>query len=199
MIKGLVLAGGASLRMGRDKGMLVHHGKTWAALAIAKLSFLQVEVQIAINPSQHPVYLNHFTDDTLNIDNPDLFVRGPLLGLLSAHQNEPSVDWIVLATDMLQMDTELLQNLYTVYSNASETDAIVFSNDRQLQPMCGIYKAKGLAKLLNLLYGRDLKQYSMKYALTQLEVIKLEYAIEQEHAFSNFNSPADLSVLEGEP
>ncbi|GGH03134.1 NTP transferase domain-containing protein [Pedobacter zeae] len=47
---GIVLCGGQSLRMGTDKGLLIHQDKLWAQVAADKLSVLDLLVNFSVNP-----------------------------------------------------------------------------------------------------------------------------------------------------
>ena len=46
---GIVLCGGQSLRMGKDKGLLKLEAKTWAQTAIDKIAVLNFPVKISVN------------------------------------------------------------------------------------------------------------------------------------------------------
>ena len=108
MITGVVLCGGSSTRMGSDKGMMQHGSQTWAQIAFNKLRSLNIPVVVSINPVQHTAYQAVFSEELLVKDNDELNIGGPLKGILSAHQQYPQADLIVLAVDIVKMSEELL-------------------------------------------------------------------------------------------
>ena len=108
-MNGVVLCGGESRRMGSDKGLLVKAGKTWAELAFSNLSGLRIKTAISVNRTQVELYSQIFAFGSLVTDNEILPVKGPLLGLLSVHQEFPAEDLLVVACDMINLKEEILQ------------------------------------------------------------------------------------------
>src|SRR5690348_15042320 len=106
---GVVLSGGQSSRMGQDKGLMMLHQKVWAKIAFEKLAALSNPALISINESQQKEYLKHFSKKELSVDRSDLKIQGPLAGVLSAHLRHPDQDLMVLACDMLNMQSTLLE------------------------------------------------------------------------------------------
>src|SRR5215212_9639839 len=99
---GVILAGGQSTRMGRDKGLLKQNDVTWSEIAASKLALLQIPVFCSVNQWQLEVYSKIFLAGNLIVDDECIFVKGPLLGLLSIHQKFPDEDVLVLACDMIE-------------------------------------------------------------------------------------------------
>src|SRR4051812_4885506 len=114
-MRGVILCGGQSTRMGADKGLLKQGSLTWAELAAHKLSSLQIPVSLSVNKEQATIYSKIFSPDQLIIDNEALSIKGPLLGVLSAHQNFPDEDLVILACDMIEMSASVLQDLINNY------------------------------------------------------------------------------------
>src|SRR5688572_17949633 len=102
---GIILSGGQSSRMGQDKGLLKLEAKTWAQTAIDKLSILNFPVKISVNRSQFSQYAEVFSPADLIEDNETLSLKGPLLGVLSAHVHYPDEDLFILACDMPLMES----------------------------------------------------------------------------------------------
>jgi molybdopterin-guanine dinucleotide biosynthesis protein A len=188
---GVILCGGQSTRMGTDKGMLQKDATTWAQIAFNKLSALSIPVVLSVNHQQQFIYANHFDPSLLVIDDANLAIGGPLHGILSVHDQCPSSDLLVLACDMVAMETAVLQHLYN-HSLVSNKDAIVFMNDSRAEPLCGIYKAAGLSKIKTLYAQGELKRYSMMYVLKLLGADYLSVPEEWVGYFENYNLPDDI-------
>lgn len=193
---GIVLSGGQSLRMGADKGLLIHDDKRWADLAMGKLHSLGIPVKCVINATQQSGYGLHFQKKELLLDLEALDVKGPLLGVLSAHIADPESDLFLLACDLVMMETRVLTTVLEAYNrNAGLFEAYIFVNGDQQEPLCGIYTAAGLKKIHAMLRGNGLVRHSMKFVLSQLSVYKIPVAAQDAHCFKNFNSPEELDAL----
>jgi molybdopterin-guanine dinucleotide biosynthesis protein A len=191
---GIILCGGQSLRMGSDKGLLKLEAKTWAQTAIDKMISLNIPVKISVNDKQYEDYAAVFPEHNLIKDNFSLSVKGPLLGVLSCHINYPDDDLFILACDMPLMEASLLKELYKHYKQTG-SDTCVFINDGEPEPLCGIYAASGLSKILNMLHNNELAKHSMKFMLEHLTVHKIALKEEQKKYFRNFNAHAELNGL----
>ncbi|MGN7782922.1 molybdenum cofactor guanylyltransferase [Niabella sp. 22666] len=191
---GIILCGGLSSRMGSDKGLLRTEAANWATDAARKLQDLGILVKASINTLQENSYVHGLPGVELITDNITLPVKGPLLGLLSAHIANPTEDLFVLACDMPLMETFLLKELYTLYQK-QEADAFLFTNEREAEPLCAIYTSAALQKIMTMLREGQLKKYSMKFALDHLQLATLPLKEEQKKYFQNFNAHADLNGL----
>jgi len=193
---GVVLSGGKSIRMGKDKGLLENGQQTWTQQAFTKLLSLQIPVVISVNAEQFTTYQSVFSNSSLITDNPELSIGGPLKGLLSAHLIYPEEDMLILACDMLNMEVDLLDFLFQQYKS-KPAEAAVFINEKQPEPLCGIYSSAALRKIYALLMKQELHKHSMKYALDHLDVCYLPVTENWKAYFNNYNSQSDLNKTEG--
>ena len=192
---GIVLCGGESLRMGEDKGLLIHGGTTWAQLAAAKLKAAGLDVKCSVNAAQRLKYLPYFNEDQLIKDDISPKLKGPLLGVLSAHAAHPDEDLFLLACDLLLMESGIIEKLIQTAQSATTADAFIYLRDGEQEPLCGIYRAKGLKKISRLLHDGELKRHSMKFVLSHLEVCESIAGTADYRCFGNFNSRASLEGL----
>ena len=188
-MKGIVLCGGQSTRMGKDKGLLLKDQQAWAELAYDKLKSLVIDVFVSANNEQSAAYSKLFS--RLLIDEASLTVKGPLLGLLTAHNKFPDQDLLVMACDMLDVNLKLLDELIKTH-HTDPHEACVFLVDGKPQPLCGIYSAKGLHKIFNLYQQGDLQRFSMMNVLNLLDTNYIPAAPDQWIYFNNYNSQDDL-------
>lgn len=132
---GLALAGGASRRMGRDKGALDYHGEPQAAHVWRLLEKLCGAAYVSTNASraESPPY----STLPLILDAGDY--EGPASGLLAAWERYPDAAWLVLAVDMPLVDEDLL----TALIRARDTDAFATCfqhDDGTVEPLCSIWE-----------------------------------------------------------
>jgi len=192
---GIILCGGQSSRMGSDKGLMKLEANTWAQTAIDKMSVLNIPVKISVNSKQYPDYAAVFPATDLITDDATLQLKGPLLGVLSSHLQYPTEDLFALACDMPLMAPSLLNKLYILHQQEPSANAYVFTNEGEPEPLCGIYTAKGLSTILNMLRDGQLIKHSMKFMLDHITVKTIALAEEQKKYFRNFNAHAELNGL----
>lgn len=192
---GTILCGGQSTRMGADKGLIKLQADTWAKIAFDKIVSLSVPVVVSINSKQEKEYASIFPDTPLIKDNPSLPLKGPLCGVLSVHLQYPDEDLIILACDMPLLESVLLKELLIYYKEQPAADAFVYKNDEQPEPLCGIYKAKGLSHIVELYRKGQLTKHSMKYVLEHINAFFIPLPGDQKNSFRNFNAHAELNGL----
>jgi molybdopterin-guanine dinucleotide biosynthesis protein A len=181
--------------MGSDKGLLKLEAKTWAQTAIDKIAVLNIPIRISVNTEQHDAYTKVFSPAELIADNTSLAVHGPLLGTLSSHLRFPEEDLFLLACDLPLMESFLLERLHASYRENPGSDVYLFTNENQPEPLCGIYTAKGLAMILDMLRQNQLPKHSMKFMLDHLTVNSRPLGDEEKKYFRNFNAHAELNGL----
>jgi molybdopterin-guanine dinucleotide biosynthesis protein A len=77
----------------------------------------------------------------------------------------------------------------------SKSEAVVFNNHGQLEPLCAIYSAKGLQRIMQQYLTNNLSRHSMHFVLNQLLTTMLEVPDTWQHYFVNINSKNDLDSL----
>ena len=103
-INGLILAGGKSSRMGRDKGLISYHGKPQREYLFEILKEYCKDVYVSCKK-------DHDIPERLN-PLPDEFVMdSPLNGIMTAFKKEPGCPWLVVAVDMPYVDRQAVQRL----------------------------------------------------------------------------------------
>jgi molybdenum cofactor guanylyltransferase len=182
---GVVMCGGLSTRMGRDKGLIMKKGKTWSEIAYKNLASLQIPVYVSVNEFQLSSYNKIFGLNNLVVDDNEL--NGPLKGLMAVHRKFPEKDLFILASDMTDMNTSLLQELSLSYLINVNFDFHVFKNDTELEPLCAIYKAEALDRIRKTYLANQLHKHSMKYILSLGTICTIPLTIDKKACFANYN------------
>ena len=136
-VYGLVLAGGQSRRMGSDKALLQRDGKSQLAHMVELLGdtvdrvFVSARQDQADDPerSRFDLIIDAFDD------------MGPVAGILSAMQQHPQADWLVVACDLPNIDRTTLENLLQHRSESQPFTAYRSSHDDLPEPLCAVYAA----------------------------------------------------------
>lgn len=139
---GLVLAGGKSTRMGRNKAEISYHGMPQAEYLYNLLNELCTETFMSIRKEQ----LNDFSNDFKLIEDLNEF-RGPFNGILSAHKQFPNVAWLVLACDLPLIDKTALQELISARDISAPATAFALKSNPLPEPLIAIWEADSLKKV----------------------------------------------------
>ena len=143
-LKGLVLAGGQSTRMGTDKGLLNYHGKSQREFVFELLNEVCTETFISCRENQ--------IDEIAFPGITDKFVGLGVYGaILSAFQHDPNAAWLVVACDMPLLDASALAQLKTERNLAKIATAFYNSETQFPDPLLTIYEPKAYQTLLNFL------------------------------------------------
>ncbi|MBN1869159.1 MAG: NTP transferase domain-containing protein [Candidatus Omnitrophica bacterium] len=144
---GLVLAGGRSSRMKRDKSLINYYGKSQTEHCFDLLSRCcqRVFVSNRENQSDLPGHkgLPQIQDTYDKI--------GPLGGILSAMAKYPDAAWLVLACDLPFVDQQALNALIKHRDKKKFVTAYKSTKDGLPEPLCAIYEADSGSLLLKFL------------------------------------------------
>ncbi|MCH5598554.1 molybdenum cofactor guanylyltransferase [Niabella ginsengisoli] len=153
---------------------------------------MDLKVKVSINLTQSAVYSDLIKSVELITDNTTLPVKGPLLGILSAHIAYPTEDIFAFACDMPQMDSFLLKELYD-QSFKHKADAFIYTNEGEAEPLCAIYSAAGLQQIITMMKQGELKKFSMKFILDHLTLFTIPVEEHNKKYFQNYNAHADFN------
>lgn len=142
---GVILCGGKSSRMGMDKGLILRDGQPWSMICAKKLEDIGLRVLISVNSSQEAEYKKYFPASVLVTDK--WTETGPIGGILTVHQQFQLSDLLVLACDLVDMDTPTLQVLVNNYNTKQYFRYYAFHNGSFWEPLCSIYTARALQGL----------------------------------------------------
>jgi molybdopterin-guanine dinucleotide biosynthesis protein A len=133
---GLVLAGGRSSRMQRDKATLQYHGKTQLEWAMDLIAPFVDRAFVSVRPDQQsdPVR-SKFPQIVDTADN-----LGPIAGIMAAQIAHPDVAWLVLACDLPFLDAATLKHLVWARDPDRPATAYRSSHDGLPEPLCAIYE-----------------------------------------------------------
>lgn len=133
---GLVLAGGRSTRMQRDKAALEYAGRSQLERAVELLTPLVERVFVSVRPDQ--------TADPLRARFAQIVdageAKGPIAGIIAAQSRHPDAAWLVLACDLPLLDRETLAHLLRSRQPQRQATAYRSSHDGLPEPLCAIYE-----------------------------------------------------------
>lgn len=133
---GLLLTGGRSKRMQRDKANLEYAGQSQLARAMALLEPLVARTFVSVRADQ--------LDDARRAAYPcivDLLPNlGPISGIHAALYAHRNAAWLVVACDLPFLDAATLQQLIAAREPQRLASAFRSSHDGKPEPLCAIYE-----------------------------------------------------------
>jgi molybdopterin-guanine dinucleotide biosynthesis protein A len=175
--------------MGRDKALLEREGQSQLAHIVSLVDGIADRVFVSTRADQQDEpERRQFAQVVDRYDD-----MGPLAGILSAMEEHPDADWLVVACDLPNISTETLDYLLTNCSQEHPFTAYRSSHDGLPEPLCAIWRAHtdGIIRGFvdeGIHCPRKILIRSDTYLLEQRDPASLD----------NINTPDDLadSVLE---
>jgi molybdopterin-guanine dinucleotide biosynthesis protein A len=186
---GVVLAGGESRRMGRDKALLVLPGGSLPERAALRLAAVCPEVAVADRGRGLVPELPSIGDGPGS---------GPAAGILGVALAWPGRSLLVLACDLPEVPAALLQEL----ARPSRFDWVLPRLEGRVEPLCALYRPPALAALASQVALGNLAPQR----LTEAPGLSIRYLGREllarfglpERMFRNLNTLEDLESWEAE-
>lgn len=188
-VTGVILAGGASRRMGRNKAILPQKGVRFIEGIYRTLLELFEEVIVVTNTPEQYAFL-----PCRKV--PDLYPgKGVLAGIHSglSHSKEPAI--FAVACDMPQLNVELIRHLISL---SAGVDLVIPSSDSGFEPLHALYRKGCLPSLEELLQdGTNRRVIALMSRVQVREVLPGEITpFDPEfNSFVNINTPEDYNKL----
>lgn len=179
-LKGLVLCGGKSTRMQQDKSKIPYHGlPQWQYLYNLLKGFVP-EVWLSAREGQKFPGCKHIIRDSVD-------GAGPSSGLLSAHAQDPSASWLVLACDLPLISVQSISLLVEKRDPKMYATSFISPLNDQPEPLIAIWEPAGLQRL-----AEDVREGKTcpRKTLASLEIALLDNPFRREQY--NANTPDEM-------
>jgi molybdopterin-guanine dinucleotide biosynthesis protein A len=181
-VYGLVLAGGSSRRMQRDKALLTYQGVTQLDRVFGivarhcERSFVSVRASQAREPSR--------ASKPLIIDNVE--GEGPIIGIRSAMAAHPDAAWMVVACDLPFLSDETIERLLAERDPSLLATAYRSTHDGLPEPLCAVWEPRAGDALAayQLEGGVCPRKFLMRHGARLIEAA-------EPAALDNVNTPED--------
>lgn len=183
---GLVLAGGASTRMQRDKAALNYHGKPQLQWAYELVNEFTVATFVSVRPDQRTDPLRESLPQIVD-RNPG---RGPIAGIEAALLEHSKAAWLVVACDLPQLNRAVLMHLIQHRDPSKIATAYRSQHDNLPEPLCAIWEPSARNAVRDAMAGnkdcpRKLLINSNAFLLDLPDV----------HALENVNTPEEFAAM----
>ena len=188
VVYGLILAGGQSTRMQRDKATLAYQGKTQLdrAFELANRHVAKVFVSVRANQISDPARARH----PMIVDS--VAGEGPLVGIRSALAAYPDLAWLVLACDLPFLSDAAIANLLRERDSAGLAAGVATAyksaHDGLPEPLCAIWEPAAAKTLAGYQAGGALcpRKFLIKQGARLLEP-------QDTRALDNVNTPEEYT------
>ena len=192
-LHGLVLAGGRSSRMRRDKAAIeFRSGETQLDATMKLLEGRVAKAFVSVRTDQR--------DDPARARYPHIVdrgdIEGPIAGISAAFSIYPDMAWLVLACDLPFLSASTLDKLLLARDPNFDATAFISSHDGLPEPLCAIYEPRARPALLEqIAAGRNCPRKFLINAHTLLleqadprALDNVNTVEEYEHAMSALNA-----------
>lgn len=183
-VTGIILAGGASSRMGKDKGLCEFKGKALINYAIEALLPLCSTILISSNN------IDDYQDFGYTVVVDEYHGIGPIGGIYSTLKKSVTRHNLIISCDTPFLNTQLLEY---VLANSDDYDIVVPEHGNSfIEPLAAYYSSAIINNLKNTIESKDYKlmNFFNKVRFRKVKVDKLpEYS---NKLFKNLNTPDDL-------
>ncbi len=145
-VYGLVLCGGKSTRMGKDKGSIKYHRLPQREHLYELMEKVCDSTFYSIRKDQ----VGELPNDSAIIFDDNEY-KGPYNGILSAHKKFPKVAWMIMACDLPFMNEGSLRELLDARDPGSVATAFATEKGGLPEPLAGIWEPSGLKRSIEYL------------------------------------------------
>lgn len=185
-LKGLILAGGMSTRMGVDKSKMNYHGKDQVQFIAELMQAQGLEVFVSCREDQKRDFLNAGYD----VVTDKMQGVGPMAGMCSAWMQQSDAAWLAVAVDMPLINAEVLRQLIAG-RDASQFATCFLNNEKQWpEPLFTIWEPRAYQRMLQFI---SLGVSCPRKVLMNSDV-KIIVPIDQK-VLMNANSPEDAETI----
>jgi len=183
-VYGLILAGGSSSRMHRDKAALQYRGRSQLdrAFELASRHVSPVFVSVRAGQTADPTRARR----PMIVDS--VAGEGPIVGIRSALAARPEAAWLVLACDLPFLSDAALSQLLRERDLAGLATAYRSAHDGLPEPLCAIWEPGAAAALESYQAGGGHcpRKFLIRHAVRLLEP-------EDRRALDNVNTPEEYA------
>jgi molybdopterin-guanine dinucleotide biosynthesis protein A len=186
-ISAVLVAGGRSRRMGRDKATMPFRGEPLWKIQLELLRRLKLDkifVSAASDPSWRPVDVDFVSDKQPS--------RGPVSGIAAAFGQIESDYLLALAIDTPFMSDAYLRGLCLRIEGGRGVIPMI---ENRAEPLVAIYPSDAEAEFTSVLSGNDFSLQPIVRKLIALGKLQpIQVSTEERALFRNLNEPQDFDA-----
>jgi molybdopterin-guanine dinucleotide biosynthesis protein A len=187
----IALAGGNSIRMGRDKALIPVQGvPLLRRICLVALECTPIVYVVTSRVHQYEKILPPECQVIQERLLPgEIELQGPLVGFAQGLENVQTEWVLLLACDLPNLRLEILQDWIMELDNQPDlVDALLPQGEKGWEPLCGFYRVSNLAHLTTFIQqgGRSFQRWLQQRSVKALP-------LSSSNMLFNCNTPADLT------
>jgi len=184
-VSAVLLAGGESRRMGRDKATLLFGREPLWRIQLGllrKLAPFEILISARTDPTWRPVDVYFVADEPPS--------RGPLSGIKAALARTATTHLLTLAIDMPFMNEQYLRSLCCGIEPGRGVIPVIGG---RAEPLAAVYPVEARAEFAAALSGSDFSLQKLAKEFVSKDRLRVVCVTKEEEAlFRNLNEPIDL-------
>ena len=184
----IILAGGESIRMNKDKKFLIFHGKSFLERSIDLCKIFSDDVIVSLGNSNQKAEVLSKGIQGIRIVLDHLSHKGPLIGLYNGLKQCSHEYVLVIPCDVPFLDKFILKSMI---DHRQGYDAIVLRSGKLIEPLLAIYKVKSMLEICE--ESINSRKWDVKGAVLKLKLIK--YIDVEIKSFFNVNTREDFKRI----
>lgn len=186
-ITGIILAGGESKRMGKDKSKILYNEKPLIEYPVDLFLKFCKEIIISSDNDKYSEY------DFLKVAD-EAERNGPLSGIYSCLKASKNFFNLVTSCDMPFLTKELIEY---IIDNSDDYDLIMPFHNSHFEPLCAVYSKNLIPVIENLFSKKDYSPLSL-IPLVNFKKLTLDESMDfyNKKLFFNINTPEDIENLQ---
>ncbi len=186
-VTGIILAGGASRRMGRNKALVSLAGQPLVSRVVEALRPLTSHILLVAND---PTPYRFLSLPIVPDEEPG---QGPLMGLYSGLRAAPGDLVLAIAVDMPFLSPDILGLLLSL---ASDVDVVIPRAHGRLHPLCAVYRRATCLPAIQTTLQQGQRRLIAFHPLVKVRVVEeplLRQISPDLRALMNVNTPEELA------
>jgi len=180
-LTGIILTGGLSKRMGRDKSFLPYDKRDFITTVISQAEKICGNLLIVSGKHNY---------DLFNGNNPRVIAdesagMGPIMGIITGLK-KVKTDWVlILSVDTPFFSSAMMQKLW---NNKANHEGVIFEDKEGIHPLNALYKTNSL-KTWETVFNQG--ERKLKKALNNLDILYLDLSKKESLTLRNINTKAE--------
>ena len=155
MFSAIILAGGKSERMGKDKAFLNLGRRTFISMISQEMLRVSDEVIVVIGRKDAAPFKKEIRDGRVRFVNDSHYIENPLGGMLTGFEAATNKYAAVVACDLPLIRNELIGKIFAEAEGHDAAVPIWNPEDKlSIEPLCAVYNAKKMKKAIKDSLGK---------------------------------------------
>ena len=180
-VSSIILSGGKSTRMGKDKCDLLFNGETFLNWQILKFKQIGITDIIASGYRGCNTKVKIVKDDIM---------KGPISGIYLGLENIENDIAFVVSCDVPLLKVDTIKNIIDCYFE-NKADIVVLKHNDKIEPLIAVYSKKIITKAKEMLQADN---YAVKKLLEMCKVHEISID-DREDEFLNINYEEDYKKI----